>query len=547
MSQEQSNKPKIADPIKEGLARGWKVFGTELDGVFRAPPTQLDCDVLIVGSGAGAGITAELLTKAGLKIIIVEEGPLRSSSDFRQLEAEAYGQLYQEAGGRKNTEQTMPILQGRCVGGSTTVNWAGAFRTPASTLEVWASKYGLSDMTPAALGPWFEQVERRLNIGEWMGEPNANNEVLRRGALKIGAEPVKMHRNVKGCWNLGSCGLGCPTNAKQSMLVTTIPAALDLGATLLVQTRAQRYELQGDRVAALICQPIHLNGDANGAPLRITAKHFVLAGGAINSPALLMRSGAPDPHKLLGKRTFLHPTLVSSAIMPEAVQGWAGAPMSIFSDHFLHQHPVDGPVGFKLETAPVHPAFAMTNLGGFGAELGPRVKAVPHTHVGIALLRDGFHAESPGGTVSLKSDGSAALAYTLSDYLLEGARRAHLSMAELQFAAGAKTVRPGHEQAADYGSWEAAKTAIARLDYKPFLTVVGSAHVMGGCSLAADASRGVVQPDGRHWQLKNLSVHDGSLFPTSIGANPQVTVYTLAARLATGLAQSLSGKAVQLA
>ncbi|MDC8784120.1 GMC family oxidoreductase [Roseateles koreensis] len=537
----------IIDPIKEGLARGWQVFGTEVNGALRTAPVDMDCDVLIIGSGAGAGITAELLAKAGLKLIIVEEGPLRSSSDFRQLEADAYRQLYQEAAGRKNTEQTMGVLQGRCVGGSTTVNWAGAFRTPETTLDYWVQRLGLSDFNPAALAPWFDQVERRLNIGEWQGEPNGNNEVLRRGALKIGVEALKMHRNVKGCWNLGSCGLGCPTNAKQSMLVTTVPAALDMGATLLVQTRAERFELQGDEIKALICQPVLLNGAANGSVQRITARHFVLSGGAINSPALLMRSAAPDPHKLLGKRTFLHPTAASSAVLPEPVKGWAGAPMSIFSDQFLREHPIDGPVGYKLETAPVHPAFALTNLGGMGAALAERAKVLPHTQVGIALMRDGFHEASPGGTVSLKSDGSAALSYTLSDYLLDGVRRAHLTMAELQFAAGATTVRPAHEMAADYRSWSEAKAAIQQLPYKPFVTVVGSAHVMGGCPLGVDASRGVVRPDGQHWQLKNLSIHDGSLFPTSIGANPQVSVYTLSNRLATGLAKRLSDKDVQLA
>ena len=537
----------IIDPIAQGLARGWKVLGGNVAGQDRPMPSSMDCDVVIIGSGAGAGITAELLAKAGLKIIILEEGPLRSSSDFRQLESEAYSQLYQEAGGRKNSEQTMPILQGRCVGGSTTVNWAGAFRTPTSTLEFWGQKYGLGELNASALSPWFEQVERRLNVGEWMAAPNENNAVIQRGGLKIGVEVNKMHRNVKGCWNLGSCGLGCPTNAKQSMLVTTIPAALDLGATLLVQTRAERLELQGDQAQAVICQPIALNGDAAGPALRITAKHFVVAGGAINSPALLMRSGAPDPHKLLGKRTFLHPTAVSSAMLPEAVEGWAGAPMSVFSDQFLRQHPIDGPVGYKLETAPVHPGFALTNLGGMGSALGGRMKAFPHLHIGIALLRDGFHEQAPGGTVSLKSDGSASLSYVLNDYLLDGVRRAHLTMAEIQFAAGAKTVRPGHEQAEDYTSWEQAKSAIQGLNYQPFLTVVGSAHVMGGCGLASEAGHGVVRPDGQHWQLANVSVHDGSLFPTSIGANPQVTVYTLANRFASGLAKRLAGKDVLLA
>jgi choline dehydrogenase-like flavoprotein len=123
--------PSIPDPIAAGLARGWQVRG----GPFGAVPGAIECDVAVVGSGAGAGITAELLTAAGLKVVIVEEGPLRSSRDFHQRESEAYPSLYQEAAARKTADKAITILQGRCVGGSTTVNWTSSFRTPSSTLS----------------------------------------------------------------------------------------------------------------------------------------------------------------------------------------------------------------------------------------------------------------------------------------------------------------------------------------------------------------------------------------------------------------------------
>ena len=533
----------IADPIKEGLARGWKVRG----GAQGPLPATLDCDVVIIGSGAGAGITAELLAKAGLKLVIIEEGPLKSSSDFRQLEAEAYPTLYQESAGRKTADKAINILQGRCVGGSTTVNWTSSFRTPEPTLAFWGEKFGLEDFNPTTMAPWFEQVERRLSVGDWAVAPNPNNEALRRGALKLGIEAPLIRRNVKACWNLGSCGMGCPTNAKQSMLVTTIPAALDQGATLLVQTRAERLDIQGAEVKALWCRPVGIDGGANGPELRITARHFVVAGGAINSPALLLRSVAPDPHQLLGRRTFLHPTLISSAIFDDRIEGWNGAPQTVYSDHFLHQGKIDGPLGYKLESAPLHPVLMATSLVGHGAGMVEMLKQYPHSQALLALMRDGFHPQSTGGQVGLNSDGTAVLDYPLNDVLFDGARRALLSMAELQFAAGASSVIPVHELATAYKSWAEAKAGIEALPMKPYLTRVVSAHVMGGCGMAADASRGVVRPDGQHWQLGNLSVHDGSLFPTSIGANPQISVYGLSNRLATGLALRLTRKAVQLA
>jgi choline dehydrogenase-like flavoprotein len=532
------------DHIREGLARGWKVQG----GTQGPLPRTLDCDVAIIGSGAGAGITAELLTAAGLSVVLIEEGPLRSSSEFRQLEAEAYPTLYQESASRKTVDKAIGILQGRCVGGSTTVNWTSSFRTPSTTLNFWRERYALPDMNDEAMAPWFLQAEQRLNIGPWLLPPNANNERLRLGAARLGIPAAAIQRNVKGCWNLGSCGMGCPTNAKQSMLVTTIPVALDRGARLLVQTRAQQFELDQGKISGLVCVPVSLNNTLQpGITTRVQARHYVVAGGAINSPALLLRSKLPDPHKVLGRRTFLHPVVASTSVFDETIEGWQGAPQTIYTDHFLELAPIDGPIGYKLEAPPLHPVIASSTLPGFGVGQAAAMIAFPHTHALLALLRDGFHERSPGGQVGLRSDGTPTLDYPLNDYILEGARRALLSMAEIQFAAGARTVTPVHEMAAPYKSWPEARAAILALPIKPYLTRVMSAHVMGGCGMAGTPELGVVRPDGRHWHVENLSVHDGSLFPTSIGANPQLSVYGLANKLATQLAHDLSGRTVRLA
>jgi choline dehydrogenase-like flavoprotein len=533
----------IPDPIRAGRARGWKIAG----GAAAPAPAHITCDVAVIGSGAGGGVTAELLSRAGLSVVIVEEGPLRSSSDFDQHEATAYPALYQESAARKTEDKAITILQGRCVGGSTTVNWTSSFRTPPSTLAYWREHFGL-EFDRDALTPYFEQAERRLSIAPWLTAPNENNDLLRRGATKLGIPTEAIPRNVKGCWNLGSCGMGCPTNAKQSMLVTTIPAALDSGAVLLVETRAQRFEIANGRVQSLVCVPVKPNGAvAAGAETTVMARHFVLCGGGINSPALLLRSQAPDPHGCLGRRTFLHPVVLSSAVMPQKVEGWQGAPQSVYSDHFLGTQAIDGPIGFKIEVPPVHPVIFAATAIGFGSQQSPLLRAFPNTHVLIALLRDGFHPEAPGGSISVRGDGSPAIDYPLTDFVLEGCRRALLTMAELQFAAGARQVLPIHEAAQPFVSWSEARTAIGALPMKPLLTKVVSAHVMGGCAMTAREADGVVRPDGVHWQLANLSVHDGSVFPTSIGANPQLSIYGLVNRLAQGLGRRLGGREVGLA
>jgi len=526
----------LPDPFRDGLGRGWKV----IDASTLAADLTLEADVAIIGTGAGGGTAAEILANAGLNVVMIEEGPLQTSSDFHMREAEAYPQLYQESAARKTRDKAINILQGRCVGGSTTVNWTSSFRTPPRTLDFWASAYGLTGFSAADLVPWFDRMETRLNIAPWAVAPNENNDVLRRGAQALGIPANAIRRNVKGCWNIGYCGTGCPTNAKQSMLVTTIPEALQRGATLLTRTRAWTLEHRDGRVSALACVGLDARGtDPTARRVTIRAKTFIGAAGAIGTPALLLRSKAPDPNGITGKRTFLHPSLVSAALMPERVDGFAGAPQTIYSDHFLDSLPLDGPLGYKLEAPPLHPLLVATTLPSFGPEHARWMRELPNMQVVIALLRDGFNPASSGGSIGLQGDGTPVLDYPLNDFFWDGARRALLSMAEIQFAAGAKAVMPMHSSGVSYSTWRAAQAGIAALPLAPLAATVVSAHVMGGCPLGPDAKRASVDQTGRHHQLENLYVFDGSLFPTSIGANPQLSIYGITAKLASALALRL--------
>ncbi len=529
----------MRDPIAEGLAAGWNV----IDASRLASDLTLEADVAIVGTGAGGGVTAEILAKSGLRVVMIEEGPLKGTHDFRMRESDAYPQLYQESAARKTRDKAVNILQGRCVGGSTTVNWTSSFRTPEATLQFWRERYGLAEFTTADLDPWFETMERRLGIRPWTVAPNENNDILRRGAEKLGIPVAGIRRNVNGCWNLGYCGTGCPTNAKQSMLVSTIPAALKLGAVLLTRARVQTLLIEADRVRGVECVAMEADGIVPGTHrVTLRTRHVVLAAGAIGSPAVLLRSGAPNPYGRTGARTCLHPTVVCAAIMPERVAGFSGAPQTIYSDHFLGLGPIDGPLGFKLEAPPLHPVLFSTTLHGYGQAHARLMAQFSHTHALIALLRDGFHPDSQGGRVELRGDGTPVVDYPLVEPFWDGARRALLAMAEIQFAAGAKSVFVVDERCGGYSSWPEARSAIAGLDLKPLLTRVVSAHVMGGCGMSADPRAGVVDGRGRHHQLAQLSIFDGSVFPTSVGANPQLSIYGMVARNASLLARELTGK-----
>src|ERR1700757_226338 len=176
MATEILRQSTLPDPFRTGLATGWKV----IDASALTEDRTIEADVAIVGTGAGGGTAAEILANAGLAVVMIEEGPLVTSSAFHMHESEAYPQLYQESAARKTRDRAINILQGRCVGGGTTVNWTSSFRTPAATLEHWAGEYRLAGFGERDLAPWFERMERRLGIALWRVPPNENNDVLRR-------------------------------------------------------------------------------------------------------------------------------------------------------------------------------------------------------------------------------------------------------------------------------------------------------------------------------------------------------------------------------
>lgn len=528
----------INDIYTDGIAAGWKVR----DASQLNADLKLEADVVIVGTGAGGGTTAEILTAAGLKVLMIEEGPLKTASSFKDMdESRAYADLYQEAGGRMTSDGAISILQGRSVGGTTTVNWTSSFRTPPGTLKQWAEVHGVKGASEAEMAPWFAKMEQRLGVAPWGMAPNENNAALKRGCDALGWEAHIIPRNVRGCWNSGYCGLGCPVNAKQSMLVSTIPEALKGGAELIHHLSVRRVVIDNGKVSGLECAALDpaICRVPTGIKVSVHARHYIMAGGAINTPGLLLRSNAPDPHKTLGKRSCIHPVVMTLAQFPQEVNGYYGAPQSVASDEFQWKYDTAAAPGFKLEAAPTYAGLSSSIFGKHGAALAAEMKNLPHIQANLALMRDGFHAQSPGGSVRVGAGEQPVLDYDMSDYLWRGARNAYLRMAEAQFAAGASKVMPAHLDGTWSDNWIDARNQIERLDYRKFRVALFTAHLMGGCAMGEDEKISVANSLGRHHQVENLSILDGSLFPTSIGANPQLSIYGLIAKNATALAAAL--------
>ena len=503
--------------------------GRILTGRDHGASTTLHCDVVVVGSGAGGSVLADRLTARGLAVVMLEEGGYWTRRSFDGREDHSYPRLYQEMGNRATDDQSVLILQGRNVGGGTTVNWCTSFRTPRAVLDHWRDQHGVKGLTEEVLIPHWEAIEKRLHIAEWpLERMNANNQVLWDGCGKLGFSRGLIRRNVNNCANLGYCGLGCPLDAKMAMGVTLIPDAVERGMTVQANASVRRVLVENRRVRGVEAQLLDPETDRpTGVTLTVMAKTVAVCGGAINSPALLLRSGL-DGNGNVGKRFFLHPVVIMSALMPEPVAPWSGAPQAAYSHHFVERGP--GKLGFLLEVPPVMPLIAATVFPGFGDEHQQLMEQLPHTQTTIAICRDGLLPEDSGGTVKLRdpAERRVSIEYPLRPFHFEAFREACKVMARIQLAAGAREVRSLHSRPVRIRKEGEIDAALDAAAWEPGRVRVATAHQMGGCAMGADPKTSVVDSTLRYHGMDNLVVVDGSVFPTSLGVNPQESIFGIA-------------------
>ena len=294
------------------------------------------CDVCVIGSGAGGGVLAAGLVEAGLDVVMLEAGGYHTRRDFDLHEQTAFPMLYQARGTRATADLSISVLQGRSVGGGTTINWTTCFRTPERILSHWQKVHGIEGLDSETLRPHFEAVEERLHIQTWPeAQANANNRRLLEGCRKLGYEAAPLRRNVKGCANSGFCGMGCPVDGKQSQHVTSIPDAVAAGMRLYSDVEVRTLSQEGGRIATVDGVVMQRGADKDTVHrVKVRPKVVALCGGAINSPMVLLRSGL-DPNKRVGRRTFLHPVVALAGVYDEVISPYFGAPQSIGSHHFI--------------------------------------------------------------------------------------------------------------------------------------------------------------------------------------------------------------------
>jgi choline dehydrogenase-like flavoprotein len=510
--------------------------GAFTDAGTLADGATIGADVVIIGSGAGGAVSAASLQRAGFDVLVLEEGGHHTRADFKMREDINYPMLYQESGARATKDLGVTILQGRAVGGTTVVNWTTSFRTPEHVYAHWKQAHAVGEITHAELGAHWDIVEARLNIQKVpYDETNRNNRVLFDGFKALGLQVDTTKRNVKGCMKSGYCGMGCPIDAKQSMLVTYLPDAVAAGARVVSRCRVDKLVVEGGAIKRAECSVIGDDGyNPSGKKLVVTARRFVLAAGGIGTPSILIRSGLGGG--MVGRRTFLHPVVGTASYYKDPIEPYYGAPQSVAS----HAHADRGDeVGLFYEAAPMHPMLAAVATGGFGAPHRAMMQKLPYLAAHVALAIDGFHPSEEGGTVSVRESGAPLLDYAVPARVRLALREGLKTLARANFAAGAVQVATGEFPQLVLRS----DRDISRIEsYDAARLPLFSAHVMGGCKMGDDPKTSVVRSrDLRHHSVENLHVVDGSVFPTSLGVNPQESIYGLAHLMAGRLAASWRG------
>lgn len=479
-----------------------------------------DVDAIVVGTGAGGSIALRELARAGIDVLAIEEGSDHVSREFDQREDRWLPELFQESAGRTTDDFAITVLQGRGVGGSTIHNTNLCKRTPAEILDQWARAHAVVGCSASDLEKSFASIERDLEVKTI--DPlavNANNDVLRRGLEALGWRGGALAHNRTGCVGSGFCELGCAYDAKNNARKIVLPQAIAAGAKILSDARAVRILHDGSSVKGLVV------GAASGARVVFRCKVLVLAGSAVGSAALAIASDLPDPNAQLGRGLRIHPGGMVAGVFDESIAGWRGIPQSWeCTEHLDFAEGSDRRAW--ITTAFAHPIGTATTIPGFGAAHMRQMRRYSN----LAVLTTMVHDASRGTVYVSRGDRRAAIRYRLDDsdrgQLAKGLR----ACAKILLAAGAREVivpsMPPIVVRAE-GDLDAVDAELGRPHRMPLTAV----HPMGTMRMGEDATRAVVRSTGEHHQVRGLFVADGSLFPTSLGAPPQISIYSFALHL----------------
>jgi choline dehydrogenase-like flavoprotein len=488
----------------------------------------LTADAVVVGSGAGGAVAACLLAEGGLDVVMLEEGALRRTESFSTSVLEMMRALYRDFGSSMILGTPgIVFAEGRCVGGSTVINGGMCWRTPERILARWEREEQLPDIGAKAMEPVFEEVERELNPETQASDTlGVHHRLFVEGAAKLGWRPRDNLRNMRRCAGLNNCAFGCPTGAKQSMLVTYVPRGLRAGVHLVTDARVDRVLFEGRRAVGVRGRFLA----AGAGPIHrfaVRAPMTILAAGARHTPGILKRSRLRA--RAIGRHLTVHPNAKVVGVFDEVVNPWWGTHQAHQIHDFLDQ-------GILIGYAVPPPGILAGALPGIGEEHAAIMSLYNHMFPVGCLIED-----TSTGTVVLGPDRQPYMLYSLSRRDTETTHEGVAKICELLFAAGARRcLLPFADLGEIRSPDEIARIRRRRPD--PHGIELMTVHIMGSARMASDAERGATDAFGRVFDVPGLYVADASLLPSPIGVNPQETIAALVARNARRWLETDLGK-----
>ena len=478
----------------------------------------IDADVCVVGSGAGGGVAAAELAAAGKRVVVIERAMPRLEDQFDGRELAGYASLFVDRGIAATVDRAIALLAGSALGGGTIVNWNTSLRISPVVAVEWRAA-GVDD-----LGAHYDAVERRIDVDADESARNGANAALERGSHALGESTATIARNVKGCGDGGPCTLGCRLGAKRSTMRTYLVDASANGAEILTAD-ARRIDVESGRATGVTAR-------VAGGEVRVRARLVALAGGALLSPALLLRSGLATEHA--GRHLHLHPVAVTSGVYDEDLRGvWSGVPQSVVNNAFAE---IDGAHGFRLEVPQAYPGILAASLPWWGAQ-AHRSRASEARRIApfIGIVRDRTE-----GRITIDKAGEPLVAYENGELERRLLARAMIEAARIHAAAGARRVFTLHTPPLerDASAIDELVTEIERRGVHANRVALFSAHQMGSCRIGRDRGSSVADPDGQLWDTRGVFVTDASAFPSASGVNPMVSVMALARRTAARMLAS---------
>lgn len=514
---------------------------------------SLDADVVVVGSGAGGGVMAGELVKAGLRVVVLEKGGYYTSEDFRKWrETEASKNILERGGLVQSKTGSIAILAGSCVGGGTLVNWSASFKTPKFVLNNWAAEGLTAFGDKGAYHEHLEAVLKMFHVNTRFSyrdddaccdddkacsaecDPlfavNANNKCLWRGAEAAGFNPERIPRNVKACVDCGQCGNGCPYNSKQSTVTTVLePLGSTDFLTVVPHCNVTRVVRGADGYAEGVEGSVTNPTSGEETPIFVRAKVVVVACGALHTPALLLRSGFKN--RKIGKHLALHPVAASAGVTRSTLTGLAsGVSMGVVVRNSpLLERECDPGYGVAVETPPVYlNMLGLVLAWDSGLALKSQALLWNRTLAYLAISRD-HSKESNRIEIDSKGDFEVHYDFTSEDAanvlngLIQQLRIMRQSPDCVMLAPAHSSILP-FDNLRDDDAFEAYISEVQREGIRRGKMEILSAHQMGSCKMAVSPDKGPVSPNGSLFECPNVFVSDASIFPTALGINPMMTV-----------------------